>query len=367
MKRRRGWIGLVVMAAAVVVIIAVWRAARTSSVSEGDAVESVVPVRVGAVGRVTLRRYVETIGTVAAEPPHDGKPGGGARVSAPVAGLVTAVSCTEGQRVAKGKVLVRLDTRVADLRVARASAAVSYAEVELARQRTMASSDATSQKAMQAAMQQLAAARSDLATARAERELLIVRAPLAGTVVRLLVRPGDTVDPTVALAEIVDLARLVVIGGVPAAEAALLKVGQPVELSTHTSVAFSAGSGRDLAGTLEFVGDQVDPRDGTLPVRIALTAGSGLRPGTMLDARIAVETRQDCLAVPVDALVTGMDGKAAVAVVEGDKAVMTAVRAGVRDRGLVEIEGAGLKEGTPVVVEGAYGLPQETRIRVIGQ
>ncbi len=367
MSRRRGWIGLVLLAAGVVAAIAVWRAVRTSSVSEEGGVESVVPVRVGAVGRVTLHRYVETIGTVAAEPPHDGRPGSGARVSAPVAGLVTAVSCTEGQRVAAGEVLVRLDTRVADLRVARASEAASFAEAELARQKMMASSDATSQKAMQAAEQQLAAARNDLAAARAERELLLVRAPLAGTVVRLLVRPGDTVDPTVALAEIIDLDRLVVTGGVPGAEAAWLKVGQSVDLSTKTSVAFSAASGRDLTGTLEFVGDQVDPRDGTLAVRIALPAGSGLRPGTMLDAHIAVETRHDCLAVPVDALVTGMDGKAAVAVVAGDKAVITPVRAGVRDRGLVEIEGAGLKEGTPVVVEGAYGLPQETRIRVIGR
>jgi membrane fusion protein, multidrug efflux system len=367
MSRRRGWIGLAVLAAAVFATIAVWRAARTSSVGEEGDVESVVPVRVGAVARVTLHRYVETIGTVAAEPPHDGKPGGGARVSAPVAGLVAAVSCTEGQRVARGQVLVRLDTRVADLRVARAAEAASYAEVELTRQKTMASSDATSQKAVQAAEQQLAAARNDLAAARAERELLLVRAPLAGTVVRLHVRPGDTVDPTVALAEIVDLERLVVTGGVPAAEATLLKAGQPVELTTHTSVAFAAGHGENLTGSLEFVGDQLDPRNDTAPVRIALPAGSGLRPGTLLDARIVVETRRDCLAVPVDALVTGANGNAAVAVVAGDKAVMTPVRAGVRDRGLVEVEGAGLGEGTPVVVEGAYGLPQETRIRVTGR
>ena len=367
MSRQRGWVGLVFLAVGVLATVAIWRAARTSPGTGEPEAESVVSVRIGPVHRATLHRYVETIGTVAAAPPHDGKPGGGARASAPVAGLVTAVPCSEGQHVAGGQVLVRLDPRLADVRVARASQAASYAEAELARQKMMASSDATSQKALQAAEQQLAAARADLAAARTERDLLLVRAPIAGTVVRLGVRPGDTVDPSVALAEIVDLDQLVVAGGVPSAEAAWLKVGQTVELSTHTAVAFAAGGGRNITGTLELVGDQADPRDGTVPVRIALAPGSGLRPGTMLDAHIVVATRPDCLAVPVDALVTAADGKDAVAVVTGDKAALTPVHAGVREGGLVEIEGAGVTEGTVVVVEGAYGLPQESRIRLIGQ
>jgi hypothetical protein len=38
----------------------------------------------------------------------------------------------------------------------------------------------------------------------------------------------------------------------------------------------------------------------------------------------------------------------------------------LRDGGLVEIEGDGLQAGMTVVTEGAYGLPKETKIRVLG-
>jgi hypothetical protein len=43
------------------------------------------------------------------------------------------------------------------------------------------------------------------------------------------------------------------------------------------------------------------------------------------------------------------------------------VKVGLRDGDLVEVEGVGLKEGLTVVTTGAYGLPKETRIRVIGR
>ena len=54
-------------------------------------------------------------------------------------------------------------------------------------------------------------------------------------------------------------------------------------------------------------------------------------------------------------------------VVEGDKAKQRAVKVGVHDGNLVEVEGEGLKEGDAVVTVGAYGLPKETKVKVIGQ
>jgi len=37
----------------------------------------------------------------------------------------------------------------------------------------------------------------------------------------------------------------------------------------------------------------------------------------------------------------------------------------VRDGDLVEVEAEGLKEGYTVVTVGAYGLPQQTKVRVV--
>ena len=42
-------------------------------------------------------------------------------------------------------------------------------------------------------------------------------------------------------------------------------------------------------------------------------------------------------------------------------------RLGRRDGDLVEVQGEGLTEGMTVGTEGAYGLPEESQIRVIGR
>jgi hypothetical protein len=43
------------------------------------------------------------------------------------------------------------------------------------------------------------------------------------------------------------------------------------------------------------------------------------------------------------------------------------VTLGLHEGGLVEIQGEGLKEGMAVVTVGTYGLPDKTKIRIIGQ
>jgi len=100
---------------------------------------------------------------------------------------------------------------------------------------------------------------------------------------------------------------------------------------------------------------------------VTVPTSSGLSPGQTLRLRVVSEQRSGRLAVPKESVVTDIDGHSVLAIVEGDKAVQRAVKKGVRDGELVEVEGAGLKEGDVVVTVGAYGLPKETRIRIAGR
>jgi hypothetical protein len=61
-----------------------------------------------------------------------------------------------------------------------------------------------------------------------------------------------------------------------------------------------------------------------------------------------------------------VDGKSVIALVKGDQAVQTPVQTGLREDGLVEVTAADLKAGDTVVTVGAYGLPEKTRIRLVG-
>jgi membrane fusion protein (multidrug efflux system) len=308
---------------------------------EEATVATEVPVQVGKITRATLRGYVTAYGTVEPEPSGE-RPAAGARVASAVPGVVTAVQCAEGRRVEKGAVLFQLDSRAADV-------AVAFAGQTVDRQRKLMQVEGSSQKALQEAEQQLA-------TVRAQQALLVIQAPLAGTVVRVNVTPGEAVDLTTVLAEIVDLDRLVVSASVPGAEIAALKAGQPAEVLAGKSAA-------PIRGAVTFISPQMDPKTGTALVRVAVPAGSGLRPGQFVTLRIVSAEHKDCLAVPIESVVHDAEGGAVIALVQGGKATQKPVKAGLRDGDLIEVEAAGLKEGDTVVTAGAYGLPKETKIR----
>jgi len=353
-------------ALAVSLVFGVFRSRTGPASEDAEGPSPVVAVQVAPIVRTTLREYVDTWGTVEPEPSAGPRHPASARVAAPVAGLLSEVRCSEGERVSAGSVLFRLDGRVADVAVARARQALPFAEAAFERQKALGPGEATSQRQYQEAEQALAAARSELASAEALRALLEVKAPLSGTVVKVNARPGDAVDPTTLLAEVIDLDRLVVSAVVRSAEIGRVRPGQAVDLSPSGSASASDPVAAAGHGTVVFVGAQVDSRTDSVAVRASLPGGAGLRPGQLLTVRICTAEHKDRLAVPVEALVTEA-GVSAIAVVDGDRAVKRPVKPGLRDGPLVEVEGEGLREGLTVVAAGAYGLPSESRIRVVGR
>jgi membrane fusion protein, multidrug efflux system len=318
-----------------------------------------VAVHVGKVSRATLRGYVTAYGTVEPQPPGQ-KSAASAFVAPSIAGVVTRVLCSEGQRVAMGDLLFQLDSRAADVAAQRAQEAVEYAEKTYNRQKTLIQVDGTSRKLFEEAEQALHAAHSDLAAAHTQQALLRVTAPLAGTVARIHVKPGEAVDLSTTLAEMVDLQRLVVSAGVPSAELGPVKTGQIAEVLTDKSAP-------PVTGSLTYVSSQVDPKTGTALVRASLPARSDLRPGQLVTLRIVTRESRDCLAVPVDSVVKNSDGVTVIALVRDGEAVQVPVKTGLLDNGLLEVEAQGLQAGAPVVTEGSYGLPPKTKIRVLGE
>jgi membrane fusion protein, multidrug efflux system len=303
-----------------------------------------VAVHVGKVTRTTLRAYVTAYGVVEPEPAGE-KPAASASVAPSVSGVVVAVNCVEGQHVAKGEVLFRLDSRAADV-------AVDFAEKTVDREERLMQIEGTSAKALQNAQQELDAA-------RVQQSLLRVQSPLTGTVMRVGVKPGEAVDLTTVMAELVDLDRLVVSGNVPSAELAALRVGQTVEVLADASAS-------PVTGSLVFISPQVDRRTGTAEVRASLPSGSSLRPGQFVSFRIISAEHADSLAVPVESVVKDADGATVIAIVAAGTATQTPVKTGLRDGGLIEVEADGLQADMTVVTEGAYGLPRETKVQVLG-
>ena len=353
MKKSKIAIGLLILA----VIAALAWLRISGKVENVNEPATEVTVRVSKISRATLRAYVTAYGTVETEPTGE-HPAAGALVSPNVSGIVTAIKCIEGQHVEKGAILVQLDSRAADAAVEKAQEALKFAEKTAERQRTLIEAEGTSQRQLLDSEQALAAARGELAQARIQQALMRVEAPVSGTVMRINASPGEAVDLTTTLIELADLDRLVVRAELPSAELSSLVVGRSAEVSYDNTVS-------PVSGLLKYIGSRVEPKTGTAEIRVSLPAGSGLHPGQFVKLRIVSQEHEGCLAVPVESVVRGADGGQAVALVQADSAVLHPVKVDIIDGEQAEILAENLQSGMAVVTEGAYGLPNGARVRIL--
>lgn len=351
----RGRGGMVWIVVAVLVVLVVLIQLRGGDPG-GDEVVTNVAVHVGRIERATLYRYVTAYGRVEPAPPGPETPPGAASLSPLVGGVLASIEAVEGSHVDRGAVLFRFDSRLAQVAVQRAREEQDVAQRAFQRQEELLPAQGTSQRAYDEARGRLAQAVSGLAAAETELSYLRLTAPIGGTVVNLQARVGQHVDPGTVLAEIVNLNRLVVSADVPEREAPGLEPGLPVLIGLDSNAA---------SGTLTILGRDVDPQTGTYRVQASVPADAGLHPGQFLGIRIVAEEHQDVLVVPDVSLVTRAGEGTWIMVVDGDRAVRRSVTVGIRDRGLVEVSGDGLVEGTVVVTDDAYSLPEETIIHIV--
>jgi membrane fusion protein (multidrug efflux system) len=333
MKSKQVIIGIIVaLCAGLGVYFLVKSRGTISGSDEEETVSTVVSVQTSSLQHRTLHRYVTGYGTVEPAPATANEPAADSPLAAPSAGVVARVNVVEGQPVEKGEALVELNS---------GSATFDYANAEVERQKKLYAEHNTSLKALQDAEAQLA--------------LLRVTAPLSGTVTRLNVKPGAAVDVNTVVAEVMDLKRLVVSTAIPESEAGNLKIGEEVRVLTQPPV----------TAQLSFVRPAVDMNNGTILARALLPADSGLRPGQFVPLQIVTGVHTNCLAAPEESVVTDESGHSVLSRVNGNEATQTPVQIGFRENGWVEVEGNGLKAGDSVVTVGAYGLPEETKIKVV--
>jgi membrane fusion protein (multidrug efflux system) len=348
---------LLLAAGAILILAAAVWFFRRDTPADDQAIATDVTVSVGTVQRMDIHDYVLGYGTIEAEPAQGGRPGGGAKLAAPVAKIVYAIPVREGQPVKAGDIIVRLDDRMTAAGVDKALEALELARQQYSRQQQLQAIGGTSQKALQIAQAQLSTARADLTYAQGALAQVRLTSPVDGTVARINVSPGQTVDANTVVAEVVDLNRLIVTVGIPAAQAANLQTGDVAQFARGESSAWTAH------GRVSFVSPSVDSRTGTVLVRIGLSAGAGLRPGELVRTRLVSAVHPNALAVPFESVV-GTDSAAVIHIVRGDTAYQVPVRVGPRDGNFVEITGNGIDAGEPVVTTGAYGLPEKTKISI---
>ncbi|TAM83090.1 MAG: efflux RND transporter periplasmic adaptor subunit [Acidobacteria bacterium] len=210
---------------------------------------------------------------------------------------------------------------------------------------------------LKAAQGQLDAAKGAYDNAAAQLSYTEIRSPIDGVVTDRPLFPGDMASPAAPLVTVMDLSQVVARARVPAAEAAALKVGDAAEISV-------ADGSKPLAGKVTVVSPAIDPDSTTVQVWAQAANPRGeLKPGSTVTVTVTARKVADALVVPRTALLNDPDlGPYVMLIDSASVAHQAKVGPGIEQGGNVEIT-KGLKAGDLIVAQGAYALPDGTKVK----
>jgi cobalt-zinc-cadmium efflux system membrane fusion protein len=325
-----------------------------------DAVLRDAGVRFAPAVREALAETLTLTGEVQPDPDHL------ARISSPAAGRIEEIRLKEGDKVKKGDAL--LVVRVPEVgRVrstlsateSRASAARANAErlQELFAKQLASEQDALNAKAEADALSSDAKSLKEqlgaLGASAGGAFSITLRAPLAGTVIARDAVVGQPVSPEQTLGTIAALDELWFLGRVLEKDLGRINLGASAE------VRLNAYPNELFAGTVEYIGEQVDPTARAVTARVRLQNRDRLlRIGLFGTAAVALRGPSEAparLVVP-RAAVTQIAGKSVVFVREPNgEFELHEVTLGRAAPGRVEVL-AGLGAGEQVVTDGVFTL-----------
>lgn len=325
---------ILILAIMAAVGAAVWAVPRLGR----PAVEMVAPERGPAVRAVYATGNVEPVRW--------------AKVTPLVQGRIEEIFAHEHAEVAAGDLLARLDETEVQATVRELEARRDYLAHEVDRTRALLSKGHGTERAYELALSDHQQVLAAIAAANARRDYYVLRAPIAGQVLRRDGEIGEVVNSQTVMFWIGSPRPLRIEAEVDEEDIAQIAAGQTVLIKAD------AFPGRALEGTVAEITPKGDPVNKSYRTRIALPDDTPLMIGMTAELNIVVERRENAWLVPESAIGDGRlwtvaDGRA--------KAVKAAI--GIRGNGRAEIA----FDGTPpekVILHPPPGLAEGKRVRV---
>jgi membrane fusion protein, multidrug efflux system len=295
-----------------------------------------------------------------------------ANVRAEVGGSVLQTLVEQGQRVARGQTLARIDDSAIRDQALSAQSAVTTAQStvdidrkDLTRDQTLNKAGAIAdrdveraQNTLSGAEAQLANAKAMLANARKQLDKTNIVSPFAGVVSARQVSAGDVVQPGGALYTVVNPSTMQLEASVPADALSDVHIGDAVAFSVN------GYPDRQFVGHVTRINPVADPSTRQVRLVVALpNEGGQLVGGLFADGHVASETRSAPV-VPL-AAVDERELRPFVMRLKSGQVQKSEVTLGIRDAAneTVEIR-SGVQPGDTILMGAARGISPGTPLRV---
>lgn len=282
-----------------------------------------------------------------------------------VAGRITQLNFTDGQRVKAGQVLVQFDDQLQQAQVQQSLAEVSIAQANQKRNQELVAQNFISQRSLDESAANLQVAQAKLTLARATAARLKIIAPFDGVAGIRSVNVGDYLRDGADIVNIEDMDAIFVDFRLPERFQAKVKRGQTAQIE------LDAIPGRRFTAQIQAIDPLIDANGRSVGVRGCIdNRQSQLRPGMFARVNPVFGVRENARVVPEEAIIP-QGGKQFVIRLNksGDgKAQITQrveVKVGLRSPGKVEVLD-GVEAGDTVVVAGQQRVQKDgTAVNVV--
>lgn len=198
-------------------------------------------------------------------------------------GRVESIGVERGQRLDQGRIIVMLDQRDREARLAEATAIVKQRELEYEARQRLKSESYVSDAQLQEAAAMLESAKAELKRAELDLEYMTIRAPFDGALQERHVEIGDFVAQGDPVATVVDDRKLIVSAGVSEFEAQFVNKGEVAWANLVT--------GEEVTGTIRYISPVADEATRTFTVELEIDNADGAyRAGVTAKLHIPAET-----------------------------------------------------------------------------
>ncbi len=338
-----------------------------------------ISVEVTPVNNSSISRQVVNYGTI--------KSSDVVNVTPQVSNRITHIYAYIGDTVKSGQILAKIYNRVYQDQLTQNKAQMSQAQSSLyrdslqyARQQTLYKKNLVSATEYESARAtylnskaQYASAQAAYAQSKQNLDYTDVRSPVYGVVTQRNIAVGNVVTQNEVVYQINNLLGLESDLYLPREDWQQVKVGQ------KTTFYINEGSDKVAEGIVTRKSPQLDPTTGLGKVVISLNeAGGSVNPGLLCRTVIDVETHNNAVVIPNDALVenvqTFIDPESNTIqlnrtynayIVKGDSlALRQNVKLGIREGNRVEVL-SGVSDGDQLIVTGQNGLQDSAKVRIV--
>ncbi|WDF69423.1 efflux RND transporter periplasmic adaptor subunit [Sphingobacterium oryzagri] len=273
-----------------------------------------------------------------------------------ISGIAEELNFSEGGQVADGQVLVRINDGELRAQLAQAKTQNILSAENERRAKLLLEKEAISQEEYDVASAVYRTSQSQMQLIDAQLRKSVIRAPFSGTIGLRNISKGSYITPTTDIAQLVNLSKVKLQFSVPEKYANKVKIGSLVRFTVQEIR-------EEFTARVYAIEPIVESATRTLSVRALADNGSSkLIPGTFANVIFPLETIENGLLVPAEALIPIQNGKK-IFVKKNGKAAEVLVETGGRTDAEVLIL-KGIQDGDTILTSGVMSLRDGSPVSV---